>query len=260
MCSSHLRAASLWSAGMLSLALAAIGAANAQQFQSQPSQSLQRPVYSQPPTQRISPSSPSAPGQDTTPGMTKSSPPVPIQRATQPSVSAPPTQPSVSSQPSPPPQAVPAQMAAQPAPSEPPRRPQPLASGTASAQAATACMNAEKSASVDTVIKGCDAVISQTLKNLANAYYFRGSAKFGKSDFDGAIGDYGQALRIDPADPTISTAAPPPTKPRRTSTARSPTTTKPSRPVPTRSMPTTIAVQSFSARATSPALPPTTVR
>ena len=91
-------------------------------------------------------------------------------------------------------------MAAQPAPSEPQRRPQALASSAASAQAATACMNEQKSASVDTAIKGCDAVIGETLKNLANAYYFRGSAKFGKSDFDGAIGDYGQALRLDPSD------------------------------------------------------------
>ena len=61
-------------------------------------------------------------------------------------------------------------------------------------------MNEEKSASVDTAIKGCDAVIDETMKNLANAYYFRGIAKFGKSDFDGAIGDYGQALQLDPAD------------------------------------------------------------
>ena len=95
-------------------------------------------------------------------------------------------------------QSAPAQVA-QPAPTEQ-RRPQPLASGAASAQAATACMNDEKSASVDTAIKGCDAVINETLKNLANAYYFRGNAKLGKSDVDGAIGDYGQALRLDPSD------------------------------------------------------------
>ena len=41
-------------------------------------------------------------------------------------------------------------------------------------------MNDQKSASVDTAIKGCDTVINETLKNLANAYYFRGTAKFGK--------------------------------------------------------------------------------
>ena len=61
-------------------------------------------------------------------------------------------------------------------------------------------MNEQKSASADSAIKGCDAVIGETLKNLANAYYFRGTAKFAKSDFDGAIGDYGQALRLDPSD------------------------------------------------------------
>ena len=65
-------------------------------------------------------------------------------------------------------------------------------------------MNEQKSASVDTAIKGCDAVIGETLKNLANAYYFRGSAKFGKSDFDGAIGDYGQALQLDPVGRRLS--------------------------------------------------------
>jgi tetratricopeptide (TPR) repeat protein len=92
------------------------------------------------------------------------------------------------------------QMASQPTPSEPPRRPQALASSAASLQAATACMNDQKSASMEAAIKGCDAVIGETLKNLANAYYFRGSARFGKSDFDGAIADYGQALRLDPSD------------------------------------------------------------
>jgi len=61
-------------------------------------------------------------------------------------------------------------------------------------------MNERKSATVDAAIKNCDAVIDETLKNLANAYYFRASAKFGKSDFDGALGDYNQALRLEPSD------------------------------------------------------------
>jgi tetratricopeptide (TPR) repeat protein len=61
-------------------------------------------------------------------------------------------------------------------------------------------MNERKSASVEAAIKSCDAVIDETLKNLANAYYFRGNARFGKSDLDGALGDYGQALRLDPSD------------------------------------------------------------
>ena len=92
-------------------------------------------------------------------------------------------------------------MAAQPSPTDPQRRPQTLGSSAASAQAAASCMNERKSASADDAVKSCDAVIGETLKNLANAYYFRANAKFGKSDFDGAIGDYGQALRLDPEDP-----------------------------------------------------------
>lgn len=154
------------------LALASC-AANAQQFQGQS------------PSYRSSPNSQPAPARQSMPGTITTSPPAPIQRSTPSSAASVPQ---------------PAPTAAQPAPSEP-RRPQPLASKAASAQAATACMNDQKSASVDTAIKGCDAVISETLKNLANAYYFRGTAKFGKSDFDGAIGDYGQALRLDPSDP-----------------------------------------------------------
>jgi tetratricopeptide (TPR) repeat protein len=80
------------------------------------------------------------------------------------------------------------------------RKPQPVGAAAASAQAAAPCMNERKSASVEAAIKSCDAVIDETLKNLANAYYFRGNAKFGKSDLDGALGDYGQALRLDPSD------------------------------------------------------------
>jgi tetratricopeptide (TPR) repeat protein len=90
-------------------------------------------------------------------------------------------------------------MASQPAPAGPQRRPQ--GTGADSAQAATTCMNERKSAAVEAAIKSCDTVIDETLKNLANAYYFRGTAKLGKSDFDGAINDYGQALRLDPSDP-----------------------------------------------------------
>jgi tetratricopeptide (TPR) repeat protein len=158
-------------ASLLGAALALTsGAANAQQFQNQ------SPGY------RSSPSSQSIPPRQTMPGNTTTSQPVPFVRTAPPSASSQPAQ------------------VAQPAPSEAPR-PQPLASSAASAQAATACMNDQKSATVETAIKGCDAVINETLKNLANAYYFRGNAKFGKSDFDGAIGDYGQALRLDPADP-----------------------------------------------------------
>ena len=86
-------------------------------------------------------------------------------------------------------QTAPSSMAAQPAPDESQRRAQTIGSSADSAQAAATCMNERKSASVETAIQSCDAVIGETLKNLANAYYFRASAKFGRSDFDGAIGD-----------------------------------------------------------------------
>lgn len=84
-----------------------------------------------------------------------------------------------------------------PAPAEAPRRMQ----APVSAQAAAACMNERKSAKPDAAIKSCDAVIDETLKNLANGYYYRGVAKADKNDFDGAIGDYTQALKVDPQDP-----------------------------------------------------------
>ena len=84
-----------------------------------------------------------------------------------------------------------------PAPAETPRR----AQAPVSAQAAAACMNERKSTKPDVVIKSCDAVIDETLKNLANGYFYRGVAKADKNDFDGAIGDYTQALKVDPQDP-----------------------------------------------------------
>ena len=161
---------------LVTMIVLALGAATAGNAQSQ---------YHQRPTDRQSS------------GRITVSEPVPIKRAAQPSPSSSASQPAPS-------QAkplAPSSMAAQPAPSEPRRRPQPLSSSADAAQAAADCMNERKSASVDAAIKSCDAVIDETLKNLANAYYFRATAKFGKSDFDGAIGDYGQALRIDPLDP-----------------------------------------------------------
>jgi tetratricopeptide (TPR) repeat protein len=70
-----------------------------------------------------------------------------------------------------------------------------------SAQAAATCMNERKSAKPEVAIKSCDAVIDETLKNLANGYYYRGIARSEKNDHDGAIGDYTQALKLDPQDP-----------------------------------------------------------
>ena len=162
------RASLLAGAGIFGLALSFTSSAVNAQGQMQ-----QRPVYNQTPSSSSSPQ--------------PVYPPTPLQRTT-------PSPAPAASQPAP------TQTASQPALGEPQLRPQAIAPGAASARAATACMNEQKSASADSAIKGCDAVIGETLKNLANAYYFRGTAKFAKSDFDGAIGDYGQALRLDPSD------------------------------------------------------------
>lgn len=165
------RAFLLASAGMFGLTLSLTSsAANAQQQQGQ---MQQRPAYNQMPSSGSNPQ--------------PTYQPAPTQRTTTPAAPA-------ASQPAP------TQTASQPVPGDSQRRPQAIASSGAAAQAATACMNEQKSASPDIAIKGCDAVIGETLKNLANAYYFRGVAKFAKSDLDGAIGDYGQALRLDPTD------------------------------------------------------------
>src|SRR4051812_1027011 len=84
-----------------------------------------------------------------------------------------------------------------PAPAPVPRKAQVTQT---SAQTAASCMNDGKSAQPDTAIQNCEAIINETSKNLANAYYFRGIAKADKNDLDGAIGDYSQALRLDASD------------------------------------------------------------
>ena len=62
-------------------------------------------------------------------------------------------------------------------------------------------MNEQRKNAPDDAIKSCDAIIDETQKSLANAYYFRAGARADKRDFDGAIGDYGLALRLYPNDP-----------------------------------------------------------
>ncbi len=76
-----------------------------------------------------------------------------------------------------------------------------VTSNAAPLRAAALCMNEQKANAVDDTVKACDAVIDETQKSLANAYYFRASAKFDKKDFDGAIGDYGLAIKLYPNDP-----------------------------------------------------------
>ena len=65
-------------------------------------------------------------------------------------------------------------------------------------QQAAACMNEKKSVAPAAAIKSCDAVIDEIIRNLANAYYFRGGATMAQRDYSGAIESYTQAIRLDP--------------------------------------------------------------
>ena len=137
-------------------------------------------------TRATAPGQPATTSQQTSPSYRPAPSPQPAQaQPLQPAPSPASAQPQRTTQPAP-----------APAPAEAPRR----AQAPVSAQAAAACMNERKSAKPDVAIKSCDAVIDETLKNLANGYYFRGVAKADKNDFDGAIGDYTQALKVDPQD------------------------------------------------------------
>src|SRR6185295_14536511 len=62
------------------------------------------------------------------------------------------------------------------------------------------CVNNEK-ASLDLQISGCTAVIQsgkESAKNLAVAFMNRGNALDDKGEFERAIADYSQAVRLDP--------------------------------------------------------------
>jgi tetratricopeptide (TPR) repeat protein len=63
---------------------------------------------------------------------------------------------------------------------------------------AIACMNERKSLAPALVVRSCDAVIDETIRNLANAYYFRGGATLAQRDYDGAIASFSQAIKLDP--------------------------------------------------------------
>ncbi len=71
-------------------------------------------------------------------------------------------------------------------------------SGANLAQNSARCQNSDKSVQPDASIGGCNAVIQDTARNLAAAFYFRGAANLSKKDFDRAIADYSQAISIDP--------------------------------------------------------------
>jgi tetratricopeptide (TPR) repeat protein len=63
---------------------------------------------------------------------------------------------------------------------------------------AIACMNEKRQIAPAAAIKACDSVIDDNIRNLANAYYFRGTATMAQNDFNGAIESYTQAIKLDP--------------------------------------------------------------
>jgi len=143
-------------------------------YQTQPTQTYQssqptRTYQSSPPTQSHQSSSPSSSSGPST-------------YSSQPSQTRTTTQPSQSSQP----------IQAQPQ--------QPAQSSGSLAQNSARCSNSDRSVQPDTSIGGCNAVIQETTKNLAAAYFFRGAAHVTKKDFDRAIADYNQAVTIDPTE------------------------------------------------------------
>ena len=175
----------------------AIASAQNYQYQSKPSITYQ-------PSQRSQPSAPSQTYQSTQPSQTSQSP-QPAQRSPQPTTTntSPSTSQPTTSAPSTPP------YSSQPSPSRPQSAQQPPAQGQSNppqqtgaslAQNSARCANSDKSMQPDTSIGGCNAVIQETAKNLAAAYFFRGAAHVAKSDFDRAIADYTQAIAIDPTE------------------------------------------------------------
>jgi tetratricopeptide (TPR) repeat protein len=77
---------------------------------------------------------------------------------------------------------------------------QPALTSAALAQNSARCLNSDKSVQPDASIGGCNAVIQETTKNLAAAFYYRGSAFTAKRDFDRALADFNHAISIDPTE------------------------------------------------------------
>jgi tetratricopeptide (TPR) repeat protein len=68
------------------------------------------------------------------------------------------------------------------------------------AQNSVACQNAKRSLQPDAVIAGCNAMIQESAKGLAAAFYYRASALLEKNEIDSAIADFTYAIGIDPND------------------------------------------------------------
>jgi tetratricopeptide (TPR) repeat protein len=142
-------------------------------------------------TDRSSQSTPSTDSYRSSPGTTETYRSMPTSAPAQ--AQALPLRPAAQAQP-----AVRPQPAAQPVAALSPRTVQGVQNDAQYVQLATACMNEKKSLAADKVVQSCDAVIDDTIRNLANAYYFRGSATLSQRDFDGAIASYTQAIKLDP--------------------------------------------------------------
>jgi tetratricopeptide (TPR) repeat protein len=79
------------------------------------------------------------------------------------------------------------------------------------------------------VIAGCTALIQEgreSTANLVGAYSHRGSAYMRKAEYDRAIQDYGDAIRLNPNDASAYTDRGTPTSTRVNTTARSRISTK----------------------------------
>jgi tetratricopeptide (TPR) repeat protein len=157
---------------------------------------------SSPPTQTYQSSPPTQTYPSSQPTQTyQSSQPTQIYRSSQPpqpsqSTSSSSTSPSAA--PQPPQTRSTAQPAQPPAVQSQPN--QPAQTGQSLAQNSARCLNSDKSVQPDASIAGCNAVIQETTKNLAAAFFYRGTANMAKRDFDRAIADYSQAVAIDPSE------------------------------------------------------------
>jgi tetratricopeptide (TPR) repeat protein len=66
----------------------------------------------------------------------------------------------------------------------------------------TRCANQGRSFSVEEIISGCTAVLQadgESAASRAAAHYNRGIAYAGRKDYDGAIADYNEAIRLNPS-------------------------------------------------------------
>ncbi len=68
------------------------------------------------------------------------------------------------------------------------------------AQNSAACQNAKRALQADAVIAGCNAMIQESAKGLAAAFFYRANALLEKNDVDRAIADFSYAIGIDPND------------------------------------------------------------